>query len=291
MLFSVVLLRSVEAGNGEVTRTGSPRALPPSTTSTTSFPEPQPYEAVLPPTTSTAPPAPPMPRQPTNAGVVLVVGDSIADFTAQSMRELAPGAGATVIDDAVWGCGIAQGGPFNYFGAVRPQPDNCDDWPQRWQAAVDRERPAVVMLMIGRWEVMDRVIPGGWSHIGLQPFDDYLDQRLELAVTILASRGAHVVITTSPYFHRGSRPDGSDYPEDQGWRVDRFNELVRAEAARHPDAVTVADFGALLSPGARFTMDVNGMQVRRDGVHLTPEGSRWAAGWLLPQLLAAAPAP
>jgi hypothetical protein len=293
-LLLTLLLRSVEAADGELRQTSTSRALAPvtSTSSTPPRPDPQAYEAVLPrPPTTLPAPAPALPRPPTRAGVVLVVGDSIADFTAQSMGEMAAGAGATVIDGAVWGCGVAQGGPFSYFGAVRPQPPNCDDWPQRWQTAVDRERPAVVMLMVGRWEVMDRAIAGGWSHIGLPPFDDYLTQRLEQAVMILASRGARVVITTSPYFRRGVRPDGSVYPEDEQWRVDRFNELVRAEAARHPDVVSVADFGGLLSPGAQFTFDVNGMKVRRDGVHLTPEGSRWAAGWLLPQLLAAAPAP
>jgi hypothetical protein len=33
------------------------------------------------------------------------------------------------------------------------------------------------------------------------------------------------------------------------------------------------------------------VRVRRDGVHLTADGSSMVAGWLLPQLLSAAAAP
>jgi hypothetical protein len=44
-----------------------------------------------------------------------------------------------------------------------------------------------------------------------------------------------------------------------------------------------------VSPQGRFSWDAGGVQVRADGLHLTPTGVRtWVAPWLLPRLRAAA---
>jgi lysophospholipase L1-like esterase len=60
-------------------------------------------------------------------------------------------------------------------------------------------------------------------------------------------------------------------------------------AARSP-GVRVVDFGDRLTPGGRLVRVIDGVTVRSsDGVHLTPEGGRWIAPWLAPQLVAAAP--
>ncbi len=205
---------------------------------------------------------------------VLVVGDSVADGAAQSMAAVARDFGAAVVNRAVWGCGIVQGGPFRYFGALTMQPPQCDDWPTRWVQAVQSSGPQVAVLMVGRWELMDRVVGGSWSHIGEAPFDAYLRGKLDQAVEVLSARGAEVVITTAPYFRRGLRPDGGLYPEDEPERVDRYNSIVREVAARHPGRVAVVDLGARLTPDG-FTRVVDGTTVRgEDGVHLSPEGGR-----------------
>jgi lysophospholipase L1-like esterase len=47
----------------------------------------------------------------------------------------------------------------------------------------------------------------------------------------------------------------------------------------------VVDLGGRLSPDGRFTMEIDGVTVRSDGVHLTPAGVQWLAPWLLPQLV------
>ena len=237
-------------------------------------------------TTTTAPPAPPPAPPPANP-VVLVVGDSIADFTAESLAEQGAPAGVTVIDEATWGCGVMDGSPLTYVGHRQAEPDECAGWDDRWREAVLAYQPHVTMLMIGRWEVVDRVVGGEWRSIGDPVFDAELDARLEYAVSLLAWQGGRVVLTTAPYFFRSPAPDGGYWPEDEPWRVDRFNALVRAVAARHPGVVDVADFGRMLSPGGQFVAEVNGVPIRRDGVHLTPEGSAIAAGWLLPQLVMA----
>jgi lysophospholipase L1-like esterase len=88
---------------------------------------------------------------------------------------------------------------------------------------------------------------------------------------------------TAPYYKRGERPDGGRFPEDDPARVDRFNEILRAVAARHPD-VTVVELGAKLAPEGVFTKHVAGQLVRYDGVHISTAGARMVQPWLYPQL-------
>jgi len=54
----------------------------------------------------------------------------------------------------------------------------------------------------------------------------------------------------------------------------------------HP-GTGVLDLGARVSPDGEFTWTAGGVQIRSDGLHLTPSGvQEWIAPWLLPQLQA-----
>jgi hypothetical protein len=148
--------------------------------------------------------------------------------------------------------------------------------------------PDVVVILVGRWETMDRVHDGRWTQLGDPAFDDYLGGQLTQAVNIASARGATVVFATEPYNRRGERPDGGLWPEDEPARVDRWNALLHQVAAQHPATVRMLDLGARLCPRGEFAWQVNGVRVRSDGVHLTPDGVRWLTPWLMPQLVAAA---
>jgi len=50
----------------------------------------------------------------------------------------------------------------------------------------------------------------------------------------------------------------------------------------------VLDLNRKLCPNGTFTLTVNGVQVRSDGVHLTPQGVLWLAPWLTRELYQAA---
>jgi peptidoglycan/LPS O-acetylase OafA/YrhL len=217
---------------------------------------------------------------------VVVFGDSIAWTLVQYF----PTQPEVIIHDhTMMGCGVALGGPYRYFGAVQQPRPECTTWPSMLQQAVSADDPDVVMILVGRWETMDRVHNGAWTHLGDPSFDDYLRGELDRAVGIAAAHGATVMLCTEPYNRRGERPDGGLWPEDQPERVDRWNTLLRQVAAAHPDTVRVVDFGRRLSPEGHFTWRIDGVKVRSDGVHLTPRGVRWLAPWLLAQFTAAAP--
>ncbi len=207
---------------------------------------------------------------------VAVFGDSVA-WTL--MRYLPPMPGLSFTNYTTIGCGVARGGPYRYAGETLNQKPECDAWPSRWSQRINHDRPDVVLLIIGRWEVVDRVNEGDWAHVGDDAYDAYLRGELQRALDILTSTGARVVVTTEPYNRRGERPDGSLYPEDQPARADRWNTLLRNVIGNRPD-VTVLDLNKKLGPDGYYTNKVDGIKMRMDGVHPTPEAVKWLTPWL-----------
>ena len=245
---------------------------------------PVPSEADSPQLVSRRPPVPPG-----KVANVLFVGDSVSMTLAQGLDDVAGRYQLALTNNAILGCGIVQGGPYRYFGQVSPQPKNCDTWPTRWAGDITKSNPDVVALLVGRWEVMDRVHNDKMTHIGDPDFDAYLVSELEQAVQVLTAKGALVAMFTAPYYLRGERPDGGMWPEDATSRVDAFNVLVRQVAARHPTQVALIDLNAKTSTNGRYVNSINGVKLRYDGVHFTQPGAHWLAPWLLPQLNALVP--
>jgi lysophospholipase L1-like esterase len=207
---------------------------------------------------------------------VAVFGDSVA-WTL--MRYLPPTPGLAFSNYTTIGCGIARGGPYRAAGETLPQKPECDAWPSRWAQRISHDRPDVVLLMVGRWEVVDRINEGRWSHVGEAGYDAYLRAELNRALDILGSTGARVVVTTEAYNRRAERADGSLYPEDEPDRIDDWNALLRSVAKTRPN-VTVLDFNRKLGPNGAYTNRIDGIRMRMDGVHPSPEAVKWLTPWL-----------
>jgi hypothetical protein len=213
---------------------------------------------------------------------VTFLGDSVS-WTLGTY--LPPHPGITTTVRAVQGCGIAVLPDILITGTPHTNYDYCPAWPSIWRKGVDADDPDVSVILLDRWELMDRKLAGAYHHVGEPVFDAYLTGQLDQAVRIAASHGARVVLLTAPYTHRAERPDGGLYPEDDPARVDAWNALLRAEMARQPREVTVLDLNKVVCPGGVFTWSINGMRVRSDGLHFTPAAvQRLIAPWLLPQL-------
>ncbi|GAC1326332.1 MAG: acyltransferase family protein [Mycobacteriales bacterium] len=219
---------------------------------------------------------------------VMFVGDSVADSLAVGLEAPAARYGASAYNEGSLGCGVVRGGPYMYFGDIRDELPQCQTWPQHWTEAVAKTDPDVTAMVIGRWEVMDRLHDGRWTRIGEPDFDAYLSSEIERGIAILTAKGGRVALCTAPYYRRGEQPDGSLWPEDKLPRVDALNALLRAVAAKHPDTVRIVDLGGRLAPNGRYTSSINGLVVRETGVHITTDGALWLAPWLMPQLLALA---
>jgi hypothetical protein len=244
--------------------------------------------ALLPGATLPAQPvAPPLPAGAPRRVRVAVFGDSVAFTLAWTMWEGSGTApyGVDLLDLGTLGCGVARGAPLRADGAAgQPNPE-CADWPQLRTRLIGQYQPDVAALLIGRWEVLDRVHDGRWMHVGQPDFDRYLTGELEQAVAVLGSRGATVALFTTPCFAGRERPDGGTWPENDPVRVTRLNELIREVAARHPGNVDVVDLNAMLCPGGRYAQRLDGVTVRSaDGVHIQPGSGAWLRSHLLPIL-------
>lgn len=220
----------------------------------------------------------PAPRRhdPNRPRTVSVFGDSIG-WTVMHYLPATPG--YHFIDHTVVGCSIVRAGPYRWAGKTIDQGSDCDGWPARWARQVKADQPDVVLLFVGRWETVDRVNEGQWTRIGDPTFDAYLTAELRRALDVLEFAGSRVVVTTVPYSRYGERPDGSLWPEDNPQRVDRWNALLRRVVAGR-EAVTLMDLNKKLGPAGGYTAKVDGIKVRSDGIHLTPEGVKWLLPWL-----------
>jgi peptidoglycan/LPS O-acetylase OafA/YrhL len=212
--------------------------------------------------------------------VVSVFGDSVG-WTL--MRYLPPTPGLTFINHTLVGCGIVRGGPFRYSAeSGNPKPE-CETWPSRWADQIAYDRPDVVLLVVGRWETIDRVHDGRWTHVGDPSFDAYLTGELRQALQVLGITAARIIVTTEPYNRRAEKPDGSLYPEDEPDRIDRWNTLVGNVVAQFRNA-RVLDLNKKLDPGGAYTTKVEGVKMRSDGVHPTAEAVKWLTPWLVQSL-------
>jgi hypothetical protein len=242
---------------------------------------------VAPPSASRAASAAPPPtarsgRKPGAEPRVTFFGDSVS-WTLGTY--LPPHPGLTTTVRAVQGCGIAVLPDILITGTAHTNYDYCPAWPAIWRKGLDADDPDVSVILLDRWELMDRKLDGAYHHVGEPVFDAYLTTQLDQAVSIVDAKGARVVLLTAPYTHRAERPDGGLYNEDQPARVDAWNALLRAEAVGHPATVTVLDLNKVVCPDGTFTWSINGMRVRSDGLHFTPAAvQKLIAPWLLPQL-------
>jgi len=228
---------------------------------------------------------------------VTVFGDSVAWRLAFAMLASQPQESYDVdIDNGAFvGCGVLRSTEYSSHGVPSPVTADCNtsapssaQWPAQWKGDLDQFQPNVVVLLAGRWEVMDRLIDGRWLHIGEPAFDADLKRSLEQAVAVGTSTGALMVLMTAPCFDSGEQPNGQPWPEDTAGRLAAYNQLVRQVAAEHPSTVQVDDFGGLLCPGGTYTTSFNGVQIRDgDGVHIvpTPAAGQWLDAQVLPEVI------
>ena len=121
-------------------------------------------------------------------------------------------------------------------------------WQDQWLNAMSAVKPNVVVLLAGRWEVVDREYKGKWTNI-LQPtFAAYVKSQLEAASTLVTTTGANLVFLTAPCTDEGEQPDGQPWPEDNPARLAEYNKLLYQVAALHPKTDSVVDLDAAVCP-------------------------------------------
>ena len=234
--------------------------------------------------------------------VATMVGDSLA-FTAgwaiAGTKAQVP-YDVSFHSEGLLGCGVMVVSAQISQGVEYPANKPCNasspvsqQWPALWRGFVGAQRPDVVMVLAGRWEVSNQVIDGRDVHIGEPGYDAMLEADLQQAVGIASSAGAYVMLLTTPCEDSGEQPDGQPWPEDSTSRRLEYDHLLAEVAADHPGNVEVYDFGADVCPGGKFESTIDGVRIRLgDGVHFPyqpgADGSvvptaKWLAWKLLPE--------
>jgi peptidoglycan/LPS O-acetylase OafA/YrhL len=287
---------AASAVSGPPSREHDPR--PASSTAATTPGGPAPTDGVDPvagPSSTTTAPATSIPASPATPASpptevqarplrVLVLGDSVAQSLAEVVGPATTLDRVSVVDGSTRGCGVATSGDYRMSGTHGGLAALCVAWPDRWRQALDGTSADVVVVLVGRHEVLDRQLDGTWSHIGEPRYDAYLRGQLHQALDLAAGGGAPVAVLTAPYFRRPESPSGAPWPEDDPARIDAFNVLLRSVVAESGPQVHLLDLGARLAPDGIYTATVDGVAVRSDGVHLAPTSGRLLASWLVPEV-------
>jgi hypothetical protein len=231
-----------------------------------------------------------------------VFGDSTALTLAWSLasNSLANKYGYTLQNLANSGCGVAIGPQVQFEGNVYPTHPMCHSttpspgaplssqpWMTQWQEQISKTHPNVVVLLAGRWEVVDRVYNGMWTDILNPTFAEYVKQQLELASSLATGAGANFVMMTSPCSNEPTQPNGTPYPESDPNRLQIYNGLVREVAAEYPKTDSVIDLDSLVCPGGIFSENYKGSAIRTsDGIHFTENAGIVLGSKLMPPIVA-----
>ena len=239
---------------------------------------------------------------------VLIVGDSVAGTLGVGLGRVMSQYDVVAVNEGSPGCSLSMDQLVQVLWFTDPPGKPCVEGDpgvllDQWRAWVDEFNPDVVVYM-ARSEVLDQEFDSTWMHLGEPDFDSYVADRFRQGIKVLGSRGAHVVLLTSPYYDTGLQPSGLPWPEDDPSRVVIDDQIIEsmagapAEGAKSKSApssserlfagsddVTVIDTGAWLSPRGAYAATVDGVPTRcGDGVHLTVDGGEWLARRILPVL-------
>jgi hypothetical protein len=185
-------------------------------------------------------------------------------------------------------CTLASPGPVRSLGEMETPNEQCLAFREQLVEVLAGGDYDVVMLTMGHKDLSDRQVDGEWRHFGDPVFDDWWRGEAAALADILAAEQAPVLWTSAPRTQILRPEDPSrqwqDYPDNDPARVDRLNALVGEVVADRPGFSVVDVDGWLRAiPGGE-----DDRVLRVDGVHWFPEASDRLAGWLAPQVLAAA---
>jgi len=260
-------------------------ALP--TTTTTSAPG---SVGSAPTTTSTTLIPPPPTGKPIK---VLLLGDSMAGSLGVGLAQYEANSNVQIVNEGIPGCSLAMGQEIKVLFYTLPPGSPCSGTDpnaivDQWQKWVDEYNPDVVVY-VARGETFDTEIDNKWTNLGQASYNAYVASRFRTAVQVLGSKGATVVLLTTPYYDSGTAPSGTIWPEDATDRVTIDNKIIRNVAATETTEdghqVYVFDLNTVVDPNNAFATSLDSVPLRcADGVHFTPPGGVFVGLQLLPDM-------
>lgn len=217
---------------------------------------------------------------------VMLIGDSLALTLGAGLDQGSTRWGVTVANDGAIGCDLDPTTTVNVEGSITRTAQGCPHWRTHWAQQVARTNPDVVLVLLGRWESLNRLMQGRWTHPGEPSFDAHLRSELTQVIDITSAHGARVVFLTLPYIAETTvQPDGRPWDVNLPSRTDAYNADVRAAVARRPKVASILDLNRILDPQGRYTSYIDGVRVRSyDDEHISTAGGLWLRPRLLPAI-------
>jgi peptidoglycan/LPS O-acetylase OafA/YrhL len=241
------------------------------------------------PSTAAAPPAADASAAVVDAPLrVLLVGDSVGLSLGWGFAMEDASLGLATWNRAGMGCGFMsideERDDDGSWTSLRPE--RCKEWRAGWSSDVEAFQPDLVVMLFGPWDTLDLKVGDQLLEVGTPEWRAYAWDQLQSAVDTFSADKAKVVLLTAPCF----KPrDMALAPTIGGqhlnvWPVEPLNDLYRDFALLHPK-VSVIDLDGYMCPGGDYTdLKIDGVQIRSDGVHFSPEGAAIVADWLGPRI-------
>ncbi|CAN5542628.1 acyltransferase family protein [soil metagenome] len=221
---------------------------------------------------------------PPDAERVMVVGNSVGTYLGRGLREITFERPAAVANFAVPACTFPPGaGRLRGFdGVIGFDAADCTSY---WPTAVGGFQPDLVLLALADPGAYDVEYDGTFLHACTPEYGDRYYRGLREAIDVLSAGGARVAVVapayTAPVMNAGAAEAGVE-------RTDCVNDMNRMVAAADPRAAYI-DLNHFVCPdGLRSCKaEIDGVELRPDGVHYDGEGARLVGRWILEQARAA----
>jgi lysophospholipase L1-like esterase len=217
----------------------------------------------------------------------MLVGDSVANSLAPGLAATAKARGYEFWNASIPGCGLGTDVGDRWFDEWRGIYAPClPGWRQRWPGELSAYRPDIVVGLFGAQDAFDRRINNRVYKFDTPDGAALARTDLTVATKLLSSRGAHVVLLSTPYYVLGwpQKVQVERSPLFAPW-IDRYNGIERSVAQQDPRDVSIVDLNRYLDPDGHWTDTVDGIKVRTfDRCHLSLQGAAFVAKWLTPKL-------
>jgi len=215
---------------------------------------------------------------------VTIAGDSAGWTLAWTQPHPSPD--LEVQDRAILGCGIVDTPYFVHDTRLTFQAD-CQGQAEFWQTtAVDQ--PDVLGVMVGAWEVYDHEVDGKRLSPGAPAYDKRITADLTDGVDKMLAAVPNirvVFIGQACLRERDDRLGGVTSERNDPRRLRAVNAVIKDVAKRYGTRATYIDMGPYLCPGGTFKDQIDGVEMRPDGIHFSDESAPLAWRWLGPQIL------
>jgi peptidoglycan/LPS O-acetylase OafA/YrhL len=171
-------------------------------------------------------------------------------------------------------------------GDTIPNIPACAEWEARWTQEVAGLNPDLVVLMLGLGELYDRRIGDDVVRFGTGAYREWLFDEIDRRRAIVRAHSQGFALTTvlCMQVRLGAMGREGRIANDLD-RLAWLNDTIRAYGIAHPEVPVIDLHGTVCTDG--YDEDIDGVNLRDDGLHLNERGASLVWEQFGPMLVAA----